>query len=66
MKLKRQEYFSKTENKIFGSCNIPFEESDISYLLNSKGVTNFDIKPVVDTVLNLDQKEVHTSDCGIK
>ena len=61
VKLKRQEYFNKTENKSFGSCNIPFEESDISYLLNSKGVTNFDIEPVVDTVLNLDQKELHTS-----
>lgn len=62
VKLKRQEYFSKTENKSFGSCNISFEEFDISFLFNNKGMTNFYIKPVVGTVLNLDQKEVHTSD----
>ncbi|MEW8548038.1 MAG: hypothetical protein AB2693_31430 [Candidatus Thiodiazotropha sp.] len=61
VQLKRQEYFSKNENKYFGSCNIPFEESDINYLLNSKGVTEFDIRPVIDSVLNLEQKEI-TSD----
>ena len=37
-----------------------FRKSDISYLLNSEGVTNFDIKPVVDTVLNLNLKEGYT------
>ena len=59
VKTKRKEYFEKKENRHFGVKHVAFGDDDITYLIKSKAVTNFDR---VDEVLAILKPETCTSD----
>lgn len=55
--VKRKAFFENEDNKYFGSGLAKFDESDINYLIQHKGVTNFDVKDILGTLSNLDKYE---------
>lgn len=58
VQLKREQYFEKEENKYFGSRNIRFDEADITYFLKHKGVSDIDVKPLLNKLLNIEEVDV--------
>ncbi|MCU7801090.1 MAG: hypothetical protein KZQ70_13360 [gamma proteobacterium symbiont of Lucinoma myriamae] len=55
VKSNRQTFFETENNKYFGTSQVQFEQKDVKYFLNSKGVTNWDVKNTVDKLLISDE-----------
>ena len=53
---QRENYFEKKSNKYFGT-RLQFNDKDMRYFIYKKGVSNFDLRPAVEAVINIEKSD---------
>ena len=55
---QRENYLKKTNNKYFGTRCLQFNDEDIIYFIHKKSVSNFDLRPAVEAVINIENSDL--------
>lgn len=57
--VKRKSFFENEDNKYFASGWTKFNDRNKNYLIQHKGVTNFDVRDILGTLSNLDSTKTN-------